>query len=140
MFSQVYPTASQFLEVLLGQPGSETATLPPTASMSDFDWIRIMILLLIMIAGTVLTFFVIYPSVLKRSTSLMPLTLYGRCLGGLLILVQGSFLVLYWRELVFGDPTKSISHTWPKGAVIAFIIISFILSGAYFKTPKAIRS
>ena len=126
-----------YLNAIFSQPISE---VPNSAgATSEFDWIRVGILILVMGFGFLLTFYVIYPSALKRSKSLMPLTLYGQCLAGLILFIQGVVLVLYWREFIWGDSANRINE-WPKVAWIVVMILSWALSVAYFKTPRPIRS
>jgi hypothetical protein len=125
------------LNAIFSQPISEVPI--PAGATSEFDWIRVGVLILVIGFGFLLTFYVIYPSALKRSRSLMPLTLYGQCLGGLILVIQGVVLVLYWREFVWGDSANRINE-WPKVAWVVVMILSWVLSAAFFKTPRPIRS
>lgn len=107
-----------------------------TTQVTGFDGIRLGGLLLVTGFGFLLTFYVIYPSLLKQSRRLMPLTLYGRCLGGWLFIIQVLLLVLFWREFVWGDPTVQINTIWPKAVWVVWIVVSSLLSGAYFRTSR----
>lgn len=126
-----------YLNTIFSQPIPEAPH--STGATSEFDWIRVGIMILVTGFGFLLTFYAIYPSALKRSQSLMPLTLYGQCLAGLILFIQGVVLVLYWREFIWGDSANRINE-WPKIAWIVVMILSWVISVAYFKTPRPIRS
>lgn len=123
--------------ILLAQ--LENIETSPAAGAKTFDWIRAGGLILAIGFSFLLVFYVIYPSLLTRAKKVMPLALYGRCLGAWLFAIQLLILILYWREFVFGDESRQLNAYGPKAAWIVLMLISSLVSVGYFRTPRSVR-